>query len=711
MTRIDCFRFALLASTALSAVPAAGRATGSPPAPAVAHGSVDISTPAANAMAIRQSSDTAIVNWHGFSIGEGARVDIRQPSTSSAMLNRVTGSTPSSIAGQLNANGQVYLVNPNGIAITPTGTVRTGAFVASTLATTDEDFIAGRRSFAGKGRSAAVSNQGSIEVGPGGYAALIGGKVDNSGHDHRPAWAGSASAPASRRRSTSPATASCRWRVPSDGDGDDEPAHHATAAGSPPTAAGSRSRPPPPGRWPARSINLSGVVEARSVSGRSGAIVLGGGDGGRVRVSGRLDASAAARRPSPSPRSPRPPRPERGGSITVTGDAIELAGATLDASGPAGGGTVRVGGDYQGGGDLPRAATTTRRRRHDHRRRRPRLRRRRQRRRLVRRAHRLRRPHLRPRRPASAATAASPRSPARRRWLHRHRRPLGRQRAPSARCSSTPPTSRSSRVSRADQRDRRRHRRGRSSATRTSSVTDRQRGQRRREHHRRRAPGVGTANTLTLDADNDIAINAPITAPDGGLTLAAGDAVGIDAPITIATLDSTASSTTTVNASIAISAGGSLSMTGTDTFLAAPITAGDGADLSFDTVEGFIDVDGAISLGEDAFLTFSSGADLSSARHHLGRRQRGRRLRHRRHHHLRRPVGSDGRARGRRRRHDHARRIGRRRHLHPRRRRLDPARRPAPGLLRRPTSASRTARAASIFLRALGGDGTAAAPS
>ena len=145
MTRIDCFRFALLA---LSAVPAlAGDKL--PTGASVAHGSVDVSTPAANAMAIRQSSDTAIVNWQGFSIGEGARVDIRQPTTSSAMLNRVTGSTPSSIAGQLNANGQVYLINPNGIAITPTGTVRTGAFVASTLATTDEDFIAGRR----RGRS------------------------------------------------------------------------------------------------------------------------------------------------------------------------------------------------------------------------------------------------------------------------------------------------------------------------------------------------------------------------------------------------------------------------------------------------------------------------------------------------------------------------------------------------------------------------------
>jgi filamentous hemagglutinin family protein len=35
---------------------------------------------------------------------------------------------PSTIAGQINANGQVFLVNPNGIAITATGTVNVGGF-------------------------------------------------------------------------------------------------------------------------------------------------------------------------------------------------------------------------------------------------------------------------------------------------------------------------------------------------------------------------------------------------------------------------------------------------------------------------------------------------------------------------------------------------------------------------------------------------------
>ncbi|HRO10391.1 filamentous hemagglutinin N-terminal domain-containing protein [Amaricoccus sp.] len=355
MTRTEaCFRFALLASTALCAVPAhAGDRL--PVGGSVAHGSVDISAPAPNAMAIRQSSSTAIVNWRGFSIGEGARVDIRQPSASAAMLNRVTGSTPSTIAGQLNANGQVYLVNPNGIAITASGTVRTGAFVASTLATSDEDFIAGRRSFAGKGRSAAVVNQGAITVGKGGYAALIGGRVDN---------AGTISAEMGRiglgagERATLDVSGDgfLQIAVPSGDTGDDGPLIRHSGRLS---ADGGRVElKAATARQVARQvINLSGVVEARSVGGRSGAIVLGGGAGGTVRVSGRLDASAPRAQPALAAITPPPPRPS--GAITITGAAIELAGATLDASGPAGGGSVRIGGDWQGGGALPRALTTT----------------------------------------------------------------------------------------------------------------------------------------------------------------------------------------------------------------------------------------------------------------------------------------------------------------------------------------------------------------
>ena len=50
--------------------------------------------------------------------------------------------------------------------------------------------------------------------------------------------------------------------------------------------------------------------------------------------------------------------PGVGGAIDVTGDRIGILNATLDASGTHGGGTVRIGGDYQGQGDLLNAQQT-----------------------------------------------------------------------------------------------------------------------------------------------------------------------------------------------------------------------------------------------------------------------------------------------------------------------------------------------------------------
>ena len=47
-----------------------------------------------------------------------------------------------------------------------------------------------------------------------------------------------------------------------------------------------------------------------------------------------------------------------GGEVSVLGDRVALVGATLNASGGAGGGTILVGGDYQGQGPTPTAART-----------------------------------------------------------------------------------------------------------------------------------------------------------------------------------------------------------------------------------------------------------------------------------------------------------------------------------------------------------------
>ena len=132
---------------------------------------------------VNQSTDKAIIDWNSFNVGQNKLVEFVQPSTQSQILNRVLGSTPSTIAGRIKANGQVFLVNPNGILITENGLINTNSFSASTLDISNEDFIRGELSFvkqSGKD-GAVVTNNGSISVSDGGFVALLGGAIDNGG--------------------------------------------------------------------------------------------------------------------------------------------------------------------------------------------------------------------------------------------------------------------------------------------------------------------------------------------------------------------------------------------------------------------------------------------------------------------------------------------------------------------------------------------------
>ncbi|MGO4854373.1 two-partner secretion domain-containing protein [Phaeovulum sp. W22_SRMD_FR3] len=334
--------------------PTAARAQALPEGATVAAGSASISTGAPGSMVITQGTDTAVINWNSFSIGSGGTVDIRQPDATAALLNRVTGDSTSTIYGSLTANGQVYLVNPNGIFIGPSGQVSTGGFVASTLDISDADFQAGRLRFGGTGQSAAVVNQGTISTLRGGYAALLGGSVDNAGVIRVPM--GRVGLGAGEQVTLDLAgDGFLQVALPSESD-DAATTALVRNSGTIIANGGQVELMAATARDAARqTINMSGVIEARSVGGQSGAIVLGGGSGGAVRISGRMDVSAAAPASSPTP----PARPAVGGAITVTGADISLTGASLNASGAAGGGTIRIGGDARGEGDLPHAETVS----------------------------------------------------------------------------------------------------------------------------------------------------------------------------------------------------------------------------------------------------------------------------------------------------------------------------------------------------------------
>ena len=332
----------LAADLAPGALPGGGQVTA---------GQASISSSGAN-MAIDQGSQRAIINWQNFDIGSQASVTFRQPDASAVALNRVSGPTASRIEGQLTANGQVFLINPAGVLFGHGARVHVGGLVASTLNIRDDDFLSGNYVFSGNGGS--ITNQGQITAAPGGYLAFISPTITNSG---------TVSAP----QGTVAMGAGERVRLNFAGDRlvgldvsaaaidtliTNNQAIRAEGGAILLTAAGAEA-------VTRGVINNSGVLEASSLTSDGGRIVLTAGNdinlgagstvavdgkkGGEITVQARTgtllaDGSLAARGAA-----------GKGGDIQLLGHQVGLVNAAqVDASGAMGGGTVLVGGDYQG---------------------------------------------------------------------------------------------------------------------------------------------------------------------------------------------------------------------------------------------------------------------------------------------------------------------------------------------------------------------------
>ncbi|QKY10380.1 YDG domain-containing protein [Janthinobacterium lividum] len=295
-----------------------GAAQANPALPQVVNGQATFNQQG-NIFSITNTPNT-IINWQSFSIHAGEITRFIQQNGNSAVLNRITGQDPSKILGALESNGKVFLINPNGIVFGQGAKVDVNGLVASSLGMTNEDFLAGKRQFTAGGVAGGVSNAGLIQAGKGGQVLLIAPNVENTGIITAPN--GEVILAAGRSvQLADPGNPQLRVLVSA-------PADQALNLGQIIAQGGSIG-------MAGALVSQRGVLNANSaIVGENGRIVLKASGKALLEAGSVTSATGAV---------------GKGGDIQVLGEQVGLLGnAAIDASGATGGGTVLLGGDYQG---------------------------------------------------------------------------------------------------------------------------------------------------------------------------------------------------------------------------------------------------------------------------------------------------------------------------------------------------------------------------
>ena len=314
---------------------------GNPLDPTVVHGAATFDNQG-NTLTVTNAPG-AVIHWQSFSIGQSEVTRFIQESAASQVLNRVVGGDPSQILGMLQSNGQVFLINPNGILFGTGARVDVAGLVASTLDVSNRDFLAGRLSFAAGAAAGGIRNDGTLRALDGGSIYLIASSVENNGVVTAPDGNVilAAGKTATLMDSHRPYV---QVEVTAGGDainvGQLVGSHVGIYAGT---------------------IRAGGSVEAtQAVADQSGRILFkasgdttvtaealvtaNGKNGGQVRMESGgvtlVEGTVTARGNAGS-----------GGTILILGKHVGLVRESfVDVSGATGGGTVLVGGDYQGRG-------------------------------------------------------------------------------------------------------------------------------------------------------------------------------------------------------------------------------------------------------------------------------------------------------------------------------------------------------------------------
>lgn len=322
----------LALALALAACFAAAPLRAQPAGAQAIHGAAALSRNGANLTVTTQNgagTGHSAINWQSFNVPGGSTTHFAQPNAASTSINRVLGNNPSAIFGTLSSNGRLVLVNPSGIAVGAGAVVDTAGFTASTLRMSDADALAGRMRFGQDGLGGgSLSVQGRV-VARGGDVVLIAPQIDTGAQAVVQASGGDTLLVAGQKVAlTGRGLEGIQLELQA-------PADRALNLGQLKGDSVAVF---------ASQLRHSGLVQAQSATVQGGKVVL------RGQVSADVGGSVTARRDDGA----------RGGAIHVSAAQTTLhPTAVLDASGPAGGGEVLVGGGWQGKGPLANAQNTT----------------------------------------------------------------------------------------------------------------------------------------------------------------------------------------------------------------------------------------------------------------------------------------------------------------------------------------------------------------
>lgn len=267
-------------------------------------------------------------------------------------LNRISPlQGPSQIFGVLTATGRIILINQAGIYFGPTAHVDVGGLIASTSDIANADFLKGNYYFGQPSPyRGSIINEGSIQASQYGLVALMGTAVVNRGRIE--AHMGSIQLASGNT-----------FTIDLNGDGliHFGVGEQATQRGLDQNGNELKNGVSNEGKLIANGgsvyltgraaqgvldnvVNISGVVQAHSVYGKNGTIVLDAGTG-NAHVSGRLIASGG--------------KYSTGGTVKVLAKSINVdSSAKINVSGGVGGGTILIGGNQSGAGPEMNASRT-----------------------------------------------------------------------------------------------------------------------------------------------------------------------------------------------------------------------------------------------------------------------------------------------------------------------------------------------------------------